>query len=69
VRAALPGGAEIVLCLHDELLVQAREEDGDQVAALLTEILATTAERWSSGSGVRFVADVSVLRRWSDAKG
>jgi DNA polymerase I len=69
VRAALPAGAEIVLCLHDELLVQAREEDGDQVAALLTEILATTAERWSSGSGVRFVADVSVLRRWSDAKG
>jgi DNA polymerase-1 len=69
VRAALPPGAEIVLCLHDELLVQAREQDGDRVAALLTEVLATTAARWASGSGVRFVADVSVLRRWSDAKG
>ena len=66
---ALPPGAEIVLCLHDELLVQAREDDGDRVAALLTEVLATTAARWASGSGVRFVADVSVLRRWSDAKG
>ena len=69
VRAALPPGAEVVLCLHDELLVHAPEQASDEVAALLHEVLSSTAARWAAGSGVRFVADVSVVRRWSDAKG
>ena len=30
--------------------------------------LEQTAARWATGSGVRLVADVSVVRRWSDAK-
>ena len=33
------------------------------------DVLGSTAARWAAGSGVRFVADVSVVRRWSDAKG
>jgi DNA polymerase-1 len=69
VRAALPEGAEIVLCLHDELLVQVPEAAADQVAGLLHAVLTSTAQRWSAGSGVRFVADVVVVQRWSDAKG
>jgi len=69
VRAALPPRAEVVLCLHDELLVHAPEQEADQVAALLHDVLGSTAARWAAGSGVRFVADVSVVRRWSDAKG
>ncbi len=62
-------GARIVLCLHDELLVHVPTARADEVAALLDSCLLETAQRWSSGSGVRFVADVSIVSRWSDAKG
>jgi DNA polymerase-1 len=68
VRAALPAGAEIVLCLHDELLVQVPEGAAPEVVELLHRVLAGAAGRWAAGSGVRFVADVAVVRRWSDAK-
>jgi len=67
VRAGLPVGAHIVLCLHDELLVHARSEDADAVARLLSDALAATARWWAAGSDVRFVADVSVADSWADA--
>ena len=75
---AAPGGETLVceLCrpLRREvparsLLVHAPEQVADEVAALLHDVLGSTAARWAAGSGVRFVADVSVVRRWSDAKG
>ncbi len=69
VRGGLPAGAEVVLCLHDELLVQVRTDDAPEVVAALHRVLDTTAARWAAGSGVRFVADVAVVRRWSEAKG
>ena len=69
VRAGLRSGGRIVLCLHDELLLHVRAEHADAVAALLHDALDSSAGRWAAGSGVRFVADVSVVRRWSDAKG
>jgi len=64
-------GAAIVLCLHDELLVHAPAEHGEAAAAALHECLEEAAARWfgaaeSGGSAVRFVADVSVVARWSD---
>ena len=77
VRAGLPAvvgdpgdgpPAGIVLCLHDELLVQVPEDRADAVAALLHTALDRTGDRWATGSGVRLVADVSVVSRWSDAK-
>ena len=69
VRArTAPLGAEIVLCLHDELLLQAPVEHGPAVAAALHECLAEAAARWFGGAGVRFVAEVSVIGRWSEAK-
>ncbi len=72
VRAALaatdPPMGEIVLCLHDELLVHAPEAQGDVVTRILHESLDQAAARWAAGSGVRFVADVAVLSRWSEAK-
>jgi DNA polymerase-1 len=61
-------GAEIVLCLHDELLVQCREDAGDDVLQAVEQALAEAAARWSPHREVRFVADVSVVSRWSDAK-
>lgn len=60
--------AEIVLCLHDELIVQVPEAHADAAAALLTGALEEAAHRWSPEPDVRFVADVSIIRRWSDAK-
>lgn len=60
--------AEVVLCLHDELIVQVPEARADAVTTLLHQALAEAAHRWSPAPEVRFVADVSVIRRWSDAK-
>jgi DNA polymerase-1 len=61
-------GAEIVLCLHDELLVHVPTEAAGVVAERLAGALDEAAHRWSPNPGVRFVADISVIRRWSEAK-
>jgi DNA polymerase-1 len=69
VRArAAPTGARIVLCLHDELLVHTPADQGDDVARLVDDCLQEAAHRWAPDRSVRFVADISILRRWSDAK-
>ncbi|MCK9896002.1 DNA polymerase [Frankia sp. AgB32] len=68
VRAALPTlDGEIVLCLHDELLLQVPEANAEQAVDLAHRTLAGTAAYWSSGSNVRILADVAILRRWSEA--
>ena len=64
--------AQIVLCLHDELLVHCPSDRGDDVAQLLHDSLAATAAgygRADVAGRARFVADVSVINRWSEAKG
>ena len=61
-------GARIVLCLHDELLVHAPVEHGEAVARLLDECLQEAAHRWAPDDSVRFVAEIGVIPRWSDAK-
>ncbi|WP_295701543.1 DNA polymerase [Lapillicoccus sp.] len=68
-HAVAPLGAQIVLCLHDELLVHAPQQHADEVAALVGSCLDDSARRWSGTDRVRFVADTSVIRRWSEAKG
>nr|WP_246315337.1 DNA polymerase [Kineococcus aurantiacus] len=69
VRAGLAGsGGRIVLCLHDELLLHVPAAHAQRAAGLLEVALTRTADRWAAGSGVRFVADVSVVQRWSEAK-
>lgn len=67
---ALTGGlrAQIVLCLHDELLVHAHADDAPQVAARVEQALTDSARRWTGGAPVRFVADISIVQRWSQAK-
>ena len=69
VRAgAAPLGATVVMCLHDELLVHCPVGRADQVSDLLDDALQAVGSRWAAGRGVRFVADISVVDRWSDAK-
>jgi DNA polymerase family A len=60
--------ARIVLCLHDELLVHVPTEHADAVARLVDDCLDEAAHRWAPDDSVRFVADVGIFRRWSDAK-
>jgi DNA polymerase I len=68
VRAGLAGRrGRIVLCLHDELLLHVPDADADDAAGLLVEALDATAQWWAAGSGVRFVADVTVAQSWADA--
>jgi DNA polymerase-1 len=70
VRArAAPLGARIVLCLHDELLVHVPEDHATQAVELVRDCLTETARRWAPGGPVRFIADISTVRCWADAKG
>ena len=71
VRARLPVGSRIVLCLHDELLVHAQIGDAEQVATVVGDAVQETAHRWQQlglHGSVRFLADTSTVARWSDAK-
>jgi DNA polymerase-1 len=61
-------GAEIVLCLHDELLVHCPADAGVDVMVAVQRALTEAGTRWSPHRDVRFVADVSVVNRWSEAK-
>jgi DNA polymerase-1 len=60
--------ARIVLCLHDELLVHAPAEHAENVAQLVDECLREAAHRWAPDGSVRFVADISVVHSWAEAK-
>lgn len=61
--------ARIVLCLHDELLVRCPTTVAGEVAELVSRCLDEAAYRWApSGCQVRFVADISTVERWSEAK-
>ncbi|XVX22080.1 DNA polymerase [Actinomycetota bacterium] len=62
-------GAQIVLCLHDELLVHVPVAAAEETAARVERALVDSARRWSGTDAVRFVADTSVVHRWSEAKG
>jgi DNA polymerase-1 len=73
VRARLAGdpdlsASRIVLCLHDELLVHTPAAVSERVASLVHACLDEASGRWFRGTGVRFVADVSIVDSWADAK-
>jgi DNA polymerase I len=61
-------GAQIVLCLHDELLVHVPIAAADEAATAVDAALIASSRRWTGSSTVRFVSDTSVIARWSDAK-
>lgn len=70
VQSAVRGlDARIVMCLHDELLLDVPAERADDVANAVEESLQDSARRWSGHSGVRFVTDTAVISCWADAKG
>lgn len=61
-------GAQIVLCLHDELLVHVPDEHAEEARGRVVTALTDSARRWTGSTQVRFVADTSVVSRWSEAK-
>lgn len=61
-------GAQVVLCLHDELLVHVPEAQGEAAAAMVDEALQEAAARWAPDQSVRFLAETSLVRSWADAK-
>lgn len=63
-----PLDGRIVLCLHDELLVHVPQARAQEAAAAVDRALTDAARRWLGGDQVRFVADTSIVRRWSEAK-
>jgi DNA polymerase-1 len=70
VRArTAPLGAQIVLCLHDELLVHVPAARAEQTAELVSSCLAEAASRWAPpGCRVRFIADITTAGSWAEAK-
>ena len=68
-RSVAPLGGQIVLCLHDELLVHVPEQHAQAAAAEVDRSLQAAARTWAGTEQVRFVADTSVITRWSEAKG
>ena len=66
-------GARIVLCLHDELLLHVPQQHAEAAVQLLHDCLGEAAYRWQprrpNGMAVRFVADISTVHSWADAKG
>jgi DNA polymerase-1 len=58
---------EIVMCLHDELVVHVPAEHAEAAAQLLVDALAATTHWWAAGSHVRFVAEVTSGESWAEA--
>jgi DNA polymerase I len=61
-------GAQIVLCLHDELLVHVPADRAEEGMDRVVQALGDSARRYTGSTEVRFVADASIVTRWSDAK-
>ena len=68
-HAVAPLGGQIVLCLHDELLVHVPEQHAEHASALVGLALDQASRTWAGTDAVRFVSDTSIVRRWSEAKG
>ncbi len=57
----------IVLCLHDELVIQASVARLEAARDVLRDSLAATTRWWAAGNGVRFVADIGSGESWAGA--
>lgn len=58
---------QIVLCLHDELLLQVPERQAAAAGDLLGRALEATGNWWSAGSPVRLVVEVATGPSWAEA--
>lgn len=63
-----PLGIQVVLCLHDELVLHVPDQHAEAAVALVARALDQAAHHYTGGAPVRFVTDTSVVHRWSQAK-
>ncbi|MEV6300744.1 bifunctional 3'-5' exonuclease/DNA polymerase [Actinoplanes sp. NPDC051861] len=69
LRVALEGSAaELVLFVHDEVVVHCPAEQAEQVVAAVHESAATAGRLLFGATTVRFPLDVSVVGAYADAK-
>lgn len=58
---------QIVLCLHDELVIHVPATHLEKATEILRGALDATTRWWAAGSAVRFVADVASGQSWAEA--
>jgi DNA polymerase-1 len=69
LRTALEGSkAELVLFVHDEVVVHCPAEEADQVVAAVHESAERAGRLLFGDTTVRFPLDVSVVGAYADAK-
>lgn len=68
-HAVRPLGGQIVLCLHDEILVHVPRSRAEEARRAVEGALTLASRTWAGTEHVRFVADTGVITRWSEAKG
>ena len=64
LHAALPEGARLIAMVHDEFICECRQEQAEDVRALMVEIMQTTTD----GFTVPMVVDAKIAANWGDAK-
>ena len=64
LHAALPSAAKMILTVHDELVVEAPEQD----AAIVSDIVRTQMEQAVEFS-VPLTVDIGIGYNWKEAKG
>lgn len=57
------GGAMMLLQIHDELIVECDEQDGERIAALMKEVMENVYDL-----GVKIEVDTSIGRSWGEMK-
>lgn len=60
----LPQGANLISMIHDELIVECREEQAEDVKAIVEAVMQTVPE----GFEVPMVVDAKIVDCWADAK-
>jgi DNA polymerase-1 len=63
--AAVEG--QIVLCLHDELVVHVPAAQLDDAKQILRDSLTATTSWWAAGAAVRFVVEIASGASWAEA--
>ena len=63
-RAALPNAA-LILCVHDEIVLEVDEGDAERAATWLKEHMLAAGRAWISSVPVE--VDVTIARDWSGA--
>jgi len=64
LHAALPDGARLIAMVHDEFIVECRQEQADDVRALMVETMQTTPDRFD----VQMVVDAKIGANWGECK-